>query len=76
MMSLENALKQAVGFAWLDLKSASTNLWRARKWGYRSEQIRHFERLVCVHLDHLWESQEALRAYQGAQATQTVNVAK
>jgi uncharacterized membrane protein len=43
-----------------DLKTASVNLWRARRIGYGEIHQRHFERLVLVQLDRIWDLQERL----------------
>lgn len=47
-----------------DLRIAGTNLWRARKIGYRPTLLRHFERLVGVALDHLWDVQQEVKELQ------------
>jgi hypothetical protein len=44
-----------------DLKQAGANLWRARKIGYAEIHLRHFERLVLVQLDRIWDLQERLK---------------
>jgi hypothetical protein len=44
-----------------DHQLASANLWRARKIGYGEIHLRHFERLVLVQLDRIWDLQERLK---------------
>lgn len=46
------------------LLDASGNLWRARKWGYKSAALREFEHWVCCALDAVWDAQEDLRHSQ------------
>lgn len=53
-----DGLRANLAYARRDLCMAQANLWRARKWDYEPFEITHFERLVCAHLDHVWDCQE------------------
>ncbi|MCK1543360.1 hypothetical protein IVB12_15700 [Bradyrhizobium sp. 179] len=53
--------QQDLLYAREELRKASTNLWRARKIGYRPVLLRHCERLVCAALDHVWDIQEEIK---------------
>lgn len=54
LLCAEGAVRQAR----MELSIARVNLWRARKWNYRPDQLRHFEALVCVMLDQVWATQQ------------------